>query len=112
MAMAFNALIPEPDNTGCYSKHFNDLQESLLAQIVREKAAGIHVVDTNNAGELLFHIWNVAEKAFGFSAVIRPPQFSNLDQCNVYVGRHPDLVSLLAAVHEKKAYAWLCEHRT
>jgi hypothetical protein len=105
--MASSAIIPEPNAEGYYSKALNARYEQLFMDSIQEGAVAFSPVDLSNAGELLFLIWN---EPLSKLICACPPQFSTRELCNSHIQRHPDLVPLLAAVHEKKAYAWLCEH--
>jgi len=101
--MASSAIIPEPNVDGYYSSVLNPKTERRLIEDIGEAATDLRVIDENDAGNMLFLIWDNY-------ALSRPPQFSTRELCNMHIQRHPDLVPLLAAVHEKKAYAWLCEY--
>jgi hypothetical protein len=110
--MASSTIIPKPNAEGYYSSFLRSKQEQLLIDSIIDATSRLSAVEPTNAGELLFRIWDEAKSFSGMGMPTRPPYLSTLDQCNVHIQRHPDLVPLLAAVHEKKAYAWLCEHST
>ena len=105
--MASSAIIPEPNADGYYSSVLKPKYERGLIEDIGEVATDLRVIDENDAGNMLFLIWDQAGQ---YSALSRPPQFSTRELCNMHIQRRPDLVPLLAAVHEKKAYAWLCEY--
>jgi hypothetical protein len=84
--------------------------ERALIEDIGDVTNNLYVVDTTNAGELLFRIWDEAK---GFSGLPTCPLYlSTLDQCNNYIRQHPDLAPLLDVVHKKKAYSWFCESCT
>jgi len=110
--MASSTIIPKPNTEGCYSTVLKPRHERALIGCIGDVTTGLSPVEPTNAGELLFRIWDEAKSFSGMGMPTRPPYLSTLDQCNMHIQRRPDLVPLLAAVHEKKAYAWLCEHST
>lgn len=62
-----------------------------------------------NPGELLFMA--VHEYLHNLSDLPDwPEQLSTLNGCKEFIKQHPEYMYIVAAVHEKKAYGWLCEH--
>lgn len=108
-SMASSKIIPEPNAEGYYSKALSARYERFFMDGIQEGAVAFSTVDSSNAGELLFLIWNEAESTMLPS---RPSCLSTLDQCNSYIRQHPDLIPSLDVVHKKKAYAWFCESCT
>lgn len=111
--MAFRTSIPEL-NGGYYSNFLKPKYERRLIEDVVEaiSAARIHVVSADNAGQLLSIILSQAEQFAGMGMPGFPSSLSTVNGCSNYVRTHPDMVTLLADVYTKNAYAWLCEHRT
>ncbi|KIM30022.1 hypothetical protein M408DRAFT_100214, partial [Serendipita vermifera MAFF 305830] len=100
----------QPTNS-CYSERIDpDLEEFLITKIEKAAYGNKSIpVHHQNAGRLLFLIWEEASK-FSTISIIRPPMFGTLDQCNAYVSHNPNILVLLAEVCKKKAYLWLCEN--
>jgi hypothetical protein len=105
--IASSTTKPVPNAEGYYSNALSSRFEQVLIEEIERLAPD--EVDSSNAGELLFSIWAMAANT---RLPPRPPQFSTLELCNDYVGRRPEMVSLLATIQQQKAYAWLCEHST
>jgi hypothetical protein len=109
--MTSRVINPEPDEE-FYSRSLTPVFEgALIGFIVKAMAAAkLDVVNADNAGQLLSIIFTQAGL---FHEMPKCPSYlSTLEECNDYVKTHPDIVTLLANVHAKHAYAWLREQRT
>lgn len=105
-----NLVVPKPKENGLYSKILPKFTELAFIDAVREQAAhqGISGEVENHAGKLLFIIGAESRE---YSRLPKWPQLlSTLQGCEDYVNEHVDRPALLAQVHLKSAYAWLCEN--
>jgi hypothetical protein len=112
MEQLLEALInAKPNENGHYLPSLIDLfEEALRKQIERDAVMdNIIQVDSKNAGRLLFIIWKNARHLTEFTDKC-PSLFLEEDQCSNYVDQHPDIMPLLAEVHSRKAYTWLCSN--
>jgi len=98
--------MPNPKTNGYYSSTLDSEYEMVMTKQIQREAP--RKIDSSNAGRLLSIIWSRADKLADLPR--RPPYLSRLEQCNDYVKQRPKLLSLLAVVHKKKAYVWLCEN--
>jgi len=98
--MASNTIVP--NTQGHDSSRLKPRHEETFVEDLNEAAHNLHVIDTSNAGELLFLIWNKADLFSVRGMPKRLPVFSTIAQCECYVEQRPDMIPLLSKVHEKR----------
>jgi hypothetical protein len=111
MDKLLETLITTQPIDGCYLSTFNPPFDGILIKSIEDEAVKEHIiqVDSKNAGKLLFIIWKTARGFIAFGNKYPSSGFEEA-QCNDCANGDPGLISVLAEVHRRKAYAWLCNH--
>lgn len=105
-----NTSVPEPKLNGLYSDTLLDPFERLFITRVQTACTeqGLGAVTVRNAHQLL-HI--IGQEAVNYAGLPKwPHSLSTIEGCNDYMETHGGFWQLLGDVHQKQAYAWLCEN--